>query len=67
MVFRQNRRPSGHPGQRTQRRLAVVERLRGTGLVQVHRELVAEREQLRFIRYRPEETVGQRSDRGNVR
>lgn len=67
MVFRENRRLAGNARQRAQRRHAVVQRISGVGLVQVHRELVAEREQLRLVHAQPAETVAQRADCGRVR
>lgn len=67
MVFRKNGRLAGDVGQRAQRRHAVVQRVSGVGPVQVHRELVAEREHLRPVHAQPAETVAQRADRGRVR
>lgn len=67
MVFRENGRPVGHAGQRAQQRHAVVQRLPGTGLVQVHRELVVEREQLQLVHGQPEEVAASRTDRGDLR
>lgn len=67
MVFRENGRVAGHAEQRAQRRLAVVQRLHGTGPVQVHRKLVAEREQLRRVHVRPKEIVAERTHRGIMR
>lgn len=67
MVLRENGRVAGHAEQRAQRRSTVVERLHGTGPVQVHRKLVVEREQLRRVRVRPKEIVTERTYRGNLR
>jgi len=67
LVFREDGGTAGNDGQRAHQRHAVVQRLLGTGFVQVHRELVAEREQLQRVHVSPEEIVAKRSDRGDLR
>lgn len=67
MVLRKDGWLVRDPGQRAQWRHAVVERLFGIGFVQVHQELVVEREQLQLVRAQPEENVAERSDRRNLR
>jgi len=67
MVFREDCGTSWNAGQRAHQRHAVVQRLLGTGLVQVYRELVTEREQLQRIPVSSKEIVAQRPNRGDLR
>lgn len=67
MVFREDCGIARDAGQRAHQRYVVVQRLLGTGLVQVYRELVAEREQLQRVPVSSKEIVAQLPNRGDLR